>query len=218
MVAKQPRDSNGRWMVSHGTPKAVKSKRTIFIDESGIPKSSKTFIMSATVTDKPEEFAQIARRYPPNTKHSKSPGELKFSTSVDDVRLGVLSDIRTLDPDIYAVILDKEDTVHPQRVIFKDAARQVLTDAVSDERHTYSVIMDHHEEFGAGRGKDICKKVSAETGRDITDCEVIPSRESDGLQANDFITGSIGAKYNSGNESFFRIVKGKASIRRLRKR
>ena len=98
----------GRW--------APNSKRIVLIDESGntgrTARSPKYFVSAATVMECPKEFIRIGSSYEPNTKHQQQPGVLKFTTSIDDIRLNVLSDIDSMaDAKIYAVVVDKRNII-----------------------------------------------------------------------------------------------------------
>jgi len=92
----------------------TKTSGTVLVDESGDlgrePGSSRAFTMTATVTDRPDEFAAIAGRHPRNTRtNGRGPGELKFKTSSDAVRLDVLRDVMATDPSIHAVVTSKTE-------------------------------------------------------------------------------------------------------------
>jgi hypothetical protein len=211
-------------------PKTAKPKRTAYIDESGdmgrdvAGGSSETITMSATVLDRHKEFEDIRGRYAPNTKRGKPGdkdyGELKFKSSVDDVKLRVLSDINELDPQIYSVVLYKEDIPAgtSDHKIYTEVAKRVVKDMAVEDLD-YEVFFDEHDQLRNGAEETIFADVKNETERDIKINPPVKSKDSAGMQVNDFVAGSIGHKFNADppkdRDRFYDVIKDRVRIRRI---
>jgi len=225
MIAKQLGDMKGRRTADR------RIQLTAYIDESGdmgldvMRGASDALVVSATVTDRPKDFESIRGRYAPNTKFgdegSRRYGELKFSTSTDAVRLDVLDEVRKLDPKIYSVVLMKED-IDPRMTqydILGGMVKELLADVVAGDGGIYRVTIDEHKKLNQSRRERICRAAIEGTEWEITECKVLDSKYSHGLQVNDFVTGAMSYKYNAAppryRDRFYNIIAGNvASIRK----
>ncbi len=191
----------------------------ILIDESGTPgynanEKNHMFIMVASVIiSDSRKLADIAGSVKPDTRPTsgekgKGPGpsgELKYFTSMDEVRTKVLKQISALDISIYSTYVDKSKGKWNAENIYHSSVREIIRMAATDARlkdcRTIDVIFDR------------CMYLSDEDAIKITteswnsglnhprsiSCK--PSNDDKRLQCHDFVAGTVG-RFLKFNEKF----------------
>ncbi|MCL1905119.1 MAG: hypothetical protein FWG19_03230 [Methanomassiliicoccaceae archaeon] len=155
---------------------------------------------------KPNEFAEIATHYEWNTKHPKCDDkELKFRSSSDAVRKAVLTEIASLDPEIYISTDERKgiDTGHPKR--YKDLFRKVAEYILNDtEEPDEEFFMDGSSFMKPKSGEDIVKTAVKIKGIRYHHAESVNELI---VQTQDFIAGAANAS-RKGNDAYIDIIKG----------
>ena len=181
-------------------------------DESGDlgkrESSSDRLISAIVVTDDPEYLAHVIGSYPPNSKGYKhSTNEVKFSNSIDTVRLGVLQDGMRCHPRIYAVVTDKRSGL-PYRSgpsLLIDTLGEAVQLASEHEDGVLRMTFDQHRSLNRSDADRICTEATS-NGRAVVECSdhAGKSADSPALQFADMVVGSIARRYN---EDYPRIIR-----------
>ena len=217
LVSKQQRDDKGRWTTAL-KPKAV------LIDEKGdfgrSSRSSKTMSVTAGVYSDLTGLTALVDSTPKNTKHTKDPGVLKFTTSTDDVRVDVLNALAYEDPLIRSIVVNKADI--PLNVgldtKMRDMTRDVLKDVLLEVPGEMDVIIDYRNDLKNGKGCRMTEKAAKEIDRNILSCTVIRSAEYKPLQAHDFAAGAIGHETEENDPTFHNIIREKTRVKQYVKK
>lgn len=179
----------------------------IFIDESGElgfkGGSSATFVMAATITDRPEEFRRLSLNYQP-----PSGRELKFKSSTNRVRREILNDVSVLGPEIRAIVVCKTNLPDDWKVkgekLYIKTTSTLMDDIMKNTPGCVGVVFDHHTALHEDIGCKIAKDTAEKYGRNLISCEQnMSSKDDAALQTHDFVASAIGYKYNSGKARFF---------------
>ncbi|MBQ7701758.1 MAG: DUF3800 domain-containing protein [Candidatus Methanomethylophilaceae archaeon] len=187
-------------------------KYLVLIDESGdmgrSERSSRTFVMSATLTDKPEVFDSIPTRYLKDTRYDderKKTHELKFNSSNDEVRNKILKEIDSTDPIIHTIIMKKSDMgKYTSNDVYKFTLEELVYICMSEselkDSRGVEVVLDNNDFLTC---MEFAKLVVAEANnsnvRLSREPRVERSIEYNPLQTHDFVASSAGNKYNGPN-------------------
>ena len=207
--------------------------RTVLIDESGDwgikPDSSKTMTMTAVITDNPQALAEIPPNYEKNTrinpeKRGKYPNELKYSTSNDEVRQGVIKEVMSTDPKIKAVVVDKSTAPKRGSKAYQKTAEALLDDVMKDPvvQGGVEVVFDKNKDLSQNAAVLAVDSAAKIHGVKINASTTTKSSiETPELQATDFPTGAIGAKYNMndvgrGNPNDYKRIRSKTTVRHVK--
>jgi len=203
--------------------------KTVLVDESGDlgrkPGASKTMTMTATITDQPETFAEIAGKYEKNTrlspeKRASAPDELKYGTSNDEVRASVLRDIIATNPVIKTVVADKSTLSKRGSRAYSAVAGELMDDVMKDPavKGGARVVFDD----GAIRPRDAVievDKAATKHGVPLTGpTETKSSIDTPELLGADFPAGAGGSKYNKGKPKDFEIIRENTTVRHVRRK
>jgi len=201
----------------------------IYFDESGdlgINRGSNFFIVSCVrIEDENnnKEFCRILKRVRNNVlkKKLKEIPELKFSNSGKIIREHVLRRISMLDLEIYTIIIYKKfmykNLQDNLSAVYNYLIRLVLENALknSDDNSRLEIYLDRcmsrsqRENF-----EKYIQTTFSNKFRNFQNAKIIHenSENNAGLQATDFIAGSIGYKYNHEHENpdeYISIIKDK---------
>ncbi len=204
----------------------TRTSGTVLVDESGDlgrgPGSSRTFTMTATVTDRPDELAAIAGRYPRNTRYGgKGPDELKYNSSSDAVRLDVLRDVMATNPSIHAVVTSKTglEKVKGEQ-IYTETAKTLMDSVMQDPRirnslGTVRIVYDSHKYLYRGNAQRITSEAAASAGLgQIPETRLADSARYAPLQAHDFVAGAIGSRYNRQDSRCYDVIESRTKVTR----
>ena len=204
---------------------------TMLIDDFGVPgmkqERSHTFGFGISITDRSEEFGEIARRNRPCYKD-----EIKFSDK--DIlnwfrKRRVIRRLSSLDPETFSAYVDKRKDDHPTYWEGKnrnEAYRRVLKESVKyalkeTDKDDFMVLIDYHtalKDGGRDAVYDAVTEVAKESGekeKKIIDYEEVNSKKSDMMQAHDFVSGSANLNAWSGNDKWVKQLDMK--VKRLMK-
>ena len=200
---------------------------TVFVDESGDlgfgQGSSKYITIGALIATHPETVDRIPLRIRKRRlkKSLRQKPELKFHNSSPDVRRSVLRMIMALpEVSIASMIVNKTgmpDGLGRRPENFYDrVCGELLAGIIAARggRGAYRVVFDarpHNRSASYDFGGHIGAVVERELSRAGVlpvhiDVSVIDSHNSGGLQAADFVVGSIQRKYERNDHSYYRII------------
>ncbi len=181
-----------------------------YLDESGnLSDENYFFCVGLTFSNKKieREFEHIIKRSKMNLKMTKGKfiSEMKFNNSSDSLRRYILRKINELDIQIIAAIIDKEgrrikDSISNYSLAISQAVTEMKNKSglilIIDKKYTNSSQILEFQTIFRNRQSSLL-------------FELRDSKSNYGLQAADFIVGSINYKYNRKNTSYFSIIKDK---------
>ncbi|MCL2712770.1 MAG: DUF3800 domain-containing protein [Methanomassiliicoccaceae archaeon] len=194
----------------------------MFIDETKNNENTK-FAMTATVTDRPQEFIRIAKELRREweqlsfEKYGVTPEELKdkipkYSGSPEHVKIRVLKEIADAEARTYGVYVDKtaDDSwcgISNSRIQKKEL-KELISIAFTDTKSkNILVIIDQSSDYG-GRVADFVEKHAKRYGKDVKAKEESSKTgdHKEGLQVADFVTGALGEFVKAGNADKIDII------------
>lgn len=185
--------------------------------------------MTAMVTSNPERIESIGRRYwwLRNTRsihekgHVRNENELKFNTSLPFVREAVLKSIDRERPQIFVVAAGKSGKTGKK--LYADTAETLVRFMADGTKGTVYVNFDEHSSLSRKKAADICRKAegSRKGSRVPVICENAKAKSSQDprFQANDFVTGAEGYRFNSDSRDpgrYHRIIAGRVRTKNER--
>ena len=185
----------------------------VLIDESGDlgkdEKSKPFFVLAASVTNKPEEFAGIVDNYALNANETI---ELKFNTTSYYTRAGVIEEINNVDPELYAAVIVKSNKRWGKGKEIYHLALKEFTEHIVDVSRdgNYYFLLDYHNALSTKEkpnlGCEICEKAASQKGVNIT-CKIVDSKSTKIMQTHDFVVGAIGSAYNKSDPRYIKKLK-----------
>ncbi|MDR0522813.1 MAG: DUF3800 domain-containing protein [Candidatus Methanoplasma sp.] len=171
------------------------------IDESGDskPRKGQYFTMTASVTDDPGKFAEIAERARKELNQEK---ELKFKDTRPEPRKKILREIAGTGAEMYAVVAAEEDIsldpVDAHRSAFGQLADIVLESLKGED---VTIKVDENNKAKGGVLRKIVSESSKKHGVNTIDVKVTKSIDDSEMQAQDSVAGAVGKKYNGPNRT-----------------
>ncbi|MEM5861292.1 MAG: DUF3800 domain-containing protein [Candidatus Aenigmatarchaeota archaeon] len=191
----------------------------VFVDESGDlgMYGSKFFTIAAIVTDKPKNISRIIKRVRERIlkKKLKQLPEIKANSSNRRIREFVLRKIRESDCKIFAIVIDKSK-IFSHLFEVKDKLYNyfcgILLNQLQisegkliitvDKKHTNTLIRENFNDYVKRKIKERCPKLEIEVNQ-------LPSYTKNELQVVDFVAWSINRKFNSKDDSYYKIIEEK---------
>ena len=189
-------------------------KRTTVIGEASgnysyKPRGPKSVTLALSETDRADEFIEISKKYPWNTRGTHDHKELKWVSSSDEIRKAVLKDINDLSPDIF-VATDERNDVGLDMCDRHQALLRVATEELLNKTNAghLDFVMDQSPFIKEGRGRTIVKEIIG--NRDITySYKHVVSEKSNLVQTQDFVAGAANKYEVSGDRQFIGNVEKK---------
>ena len=174
-------------------------------DSGGFGIGHEKIVYALTETSMPEEFANIAKTTPWNTRgRSRTEDELSFYSSSDDIRAEVLRQIANLEVAIYisteANSPDRtEKSVKRYRRLIEETVKEMLINT-----NAYHIVMylDDTSMLRGDAGKKIITSLAKKHGK-TAEIKQVRSQDEPLIQTQDFVAGSVL------HPDLFNIVKNK---------
>lgn len=189
----------------------------IFIDESGDlgKQGARYFIISAIVTKEPKRIRKIIKRFRERKlkKELRQTNEIKANSSTPEIRRYILSRLMECDCQIFAIVADKKKILskfNDTQDKFYHYLCALLLDEVSIGEGETTIIIDQKDtnKLIKRNFRNYIEMRFRKKSRKIKFHQML-SFEENGLLIVDFVAWSINRKWNSGDESYFNIIKEK---------
>ena len=200
----------------------------VLIDESGDPSnrlgSSKEFVMAASIHEDEVVLNKIVDETPKNTRSQKKqnkPEELKFHSSSDAVREGVLQKLKASGARVYIVHTSKNETKGSAKQTYSRTSAELLRDTLSNQslkgnpRGAKIVIDDNTYVSDEDFEKQVRNIANAQGVRLSERPTKQRSHTYKPLQAHDFIAGAFGRRYNESDDTYSKIIEDKSHVKTI---
>uniref|UniRef100_A0A7V3NVN2 DUF3800 domain-containing protein n=1 Tax=candidate division WOR-3 bacterium TaxID=2052148 RepID=A0A7V3NVN2_UNCW3 len=191
----------------------------VYIDESGdLGKyGSKYFAVAAVLVGQPKILSRIMKRLRERKlkKKLRQLPEIKANNSNREIREYVLNQVRSANCEIYAIVVEKSkifDYLYEVKDKLYNYICGKLVDRLNvsagkliitvDKKHTNTLFRTDFDNY-------IGRKLAASPGKLEIEIYHSSSYSTMELQVVDFIVWSINRKFNSGDESYFKIIENK---------
>ncbi len=202
-----------------------------FIDESGdigfSEKSTRYYIVACLETRQPDELSAALKRARKKLgKKLKNIPEFKFSQSSHKVRCIVIEELLKKEWEFSAVVLDKT-TVYDHLRDHKQIIHNYITGFIVEVlplNHDKLILMvdksfrrDAINEFNGYLRKKV-NWITWERGIDPPALDIRHDRSENhaGLQAADFVAGSLFSKYERGNDFYYKLIEPRKKVLKVR--
>lgn len=194
---------------------------TVTFDEKGDfgikEESSKTLVIAASDIVKQEDFANIATKYPKNTrkydKTKKTEDSLKFRTSSDEIRMSVTHEIANSKIDVYAITYTKDKSKQIPKTgsyIYRGLFRKVINALMKNTEATdLKIIIDTTNELKKDEGCKIIRECAKKNKKRIIECKQVLTKDELLLQTHDFVVGGIGHFEEKNDNQYVEQIKGR---------
>lgn len=191
----------------------------VYIDESGdLGKyGSKYFAVAAVLVDQPKILSRIMKRLRERKlkKKLRQLPEIKANNSNRMIREYVLNQVRVANCDIYAIVVEKSkifDYLYQVKNKLYNYLCGKLMDHLNvesgklmitvDKKHTNTLFRADFDNYIKRKRATLPKSSNIEINH-------APSYSKNELQVVDFVVWSINRKFNSIDDSYFKIIEGK---------
>src|SRR3989338_3231379 len=191
----------------------------MYIDERGdLGKyGSKYFTVAAIVIDEPVKLSRIIKKLRQRIlkKKIKQMPEIKDNSSNFIIRKYVLANLAKVDCEIYAIAVSKE-AIADYLFDVKDKLYNYLCgilvekirkmdgklSIIIDKKHTNTLVRDDFNRYIENKMKSVNSKMEINIKHEF-------SHSSNELQVIDFVAWSINRKFNTGDDSYYKIIEKK---------
>lgn len=189
----------------------------IFIDESGdLGKfGSRYFVIAALCTTNPEKIYHCIKKVRERKLKKKlnEVAELKGNNSNEAIRKAVLKGLIKCDCEIHIITVDKtkvRDYLFNNKNKLYNYIAGILFEHVQYNSKDFHLIIDKKDNKGILR-KDFNDYIQNQKKRWNAKIEIehLESHRNRGLQAVDFVAWCINRKYNTDDDSFYKIIEPK---------
>ena len=140
--------------------------------------------------------------------------EIKFYDADHRERLDVLAEVADSDSTIVYVCIDKKDYREPYRCgneLYQKALKKLIEHAleISDSRDV-NILVDESRFIKNNELVEIGNDVSKNLGKNVKRCVKVSSDRC--TRIADYIAGSLWAKYERGNEEYFKLIEKRISV------
>ena len=198
-----------------------------FIDESGdigfSNRSTRYYIVACLETKRPGELSAAFKRARKKLHRKKrNIPEFKFSQSSHKVRCVVIEELLKKEWKFSAVVLDKNtvyDYLRDQKQIIHNYITGFIVEVLPLNHDKLILVVDKsfRREAISEFNKYVKEKINwitLERGITPPSLEIVHDRSENhaGLQAADFVAGSLFSKYERGNDFYFKLVENRKRV------